>query len=501
MRRWGIISEVEEQQLASQINVITARWHGAPTPWNDHWVHLVTSAERWEQNPESMQLLLDAIARDYARTGATDLADEIQVRNLLLAGELVEARRTDFATLYNPSGPHRVDTAYGYLTSFRTAGHATVWRSLPSWSSARRWLTDQAAATTADTSVDITITGPDPLSGAPVRPLMTGSGLSAQELGDRLRHLDELLGAVPVPVDSPAQSWLDDLRFDVLCDTYRDALIDHSNHWAVSRRYENYIRVDDLYVDIVDYAERAGLHRVTGAQDYVTEGPDVVETRLADIRRDVQRTDIDWTTPPRINTWLDEAVDDAQHHLDVITCGGIKLLYSDLPEAGRLVEIGFEQNRWYLQYVRASDDGRTVIRDNLPESFPSCDELINRTALFAPGPDRERASYGSFSDTIASQLRAFEGKLKQLEHDVATVRQLRDAVRTGEPVILRRHQSSARLAHPQTRSTMSRDANRIGPTETPECGPIPPTAQPDKRPRAKRRRPPDSGGSTHRRRL
>lgn len=498
MQRWAIVSELEHEQLAGEIHAIADRWQGAPTPWKDHWDHLVAAAERWDQNPEGMQLLLDAIARDYERTGTTDLADPIQVRNLILAGELVEARRTDLATLYSPTAPDRVDIAFRYLTSFRAAGNITAWQSLPSWSTARRWLTGQAAATAADTVVDVTITGPDPFSGAPARPLMTGTGLSAAELGDQLRHLDELLGAASVPVDAPAQTWLDDLRYDVLCDAYRDTLIDHANPWAVSRRFENYLRADDLYAEIVDYADRAGLHRAASDPDHGTDQPDVVASHLADIQDGVRRSNVDWTTPPRTNTWLDEAVDNAQQRLDVVACGGLRLMYAIPAEAGRVVEVGFDQDRWYLQYVQSSNDGTTVIRDTPPESFSSCDELIDRTALFASSPAQDRPQHAASSQSVAGQLRAFEAELSQLQHDVSTLRQLRDAIRAGKPLLLRKHQPPTHRTQRPTNGAMSRDPNWMGRTEAPDSTPPTPPGQ---RPRAKRRRPPDPGGPTHSRRL
>ncbi|MCU1642980.1 MAG: hypothetical protein JWN03_3255 [Nocardia sp.] len=501
MQSWAIVSEPEQQQLTRQINLLTDRWRAAPSPWKDHWDHLLTAAQRWEQNPETTQLMLDSIAGDYERTGTTDLASPIQVRNLLLAGELAEARRTDLGLFNDPGAPDHVDFVYGYLTSYRTAGHTTTWQSLPSWSTARRWLIDQAAATAPETGVDITITGPDPLIGAAARPLMTGTGLTARELGDQLRHLDQLLGTAAIPVDPYAQSWLDDLRYEVLCDAYRDTLTEHANPWAVGRRFEHYLRADDLYTDIVDYADRAALHH-SEEDDPGEERHDTVEYRLADIRQDIRQNDIDWGTAPRTSTWLDEALDQAQQRLDDFARGGLTLNYPDPTQTGHFTEIGFDHDQWYIQHIHTGADGRTRLYDTPPTPYSSCDELFDSTAAFVATSDPSPAPDASIPESIISELRTFDSELTSLHRDLATVRELHDAIRVGSPYTMRRPQPTTEHMRTQSRTgtATSRDANRIT-LHTPDSEKPTPPAQPAKEPRAKRRQPPKPGGRPHRRGL
>ncbi|APA96720.1 hypothetical protein NS506_02658 [Nocardia seriolae] len=501
LQDWAINSETEQQRLTRDIDIITTRWQNAPSPWKDHWDHLVAATKRWEQNPERMQRLLDRIACDYERTGITELASPVEVRNLLLAGELLERRRTDLGFGNGHSGPDRIDFPYGYLTSYRAAGAATRWKSLPSWSTARRWLIDQTTATAPDTGVDITITGPDPRSGAAARPLMTGTGLSARELGDQLRHLDELLGTTQIPVDPSPQPWLDDLRYDLLCDAYRDTLIDQANPWAVGRRFEHYLRADDLHTHIVDYADRAALSRAEGSPNTEEEQPDIVESRLDEIRQDVRQSDIDWTTPPRAITWLDEAVDEAEQRFDTFIRDGLTLCYANPEQPGHLTTIGFDDDHWYVQHGQVGQDGRTIVYDTPAKSYRSCDELLSGTATsvvdLAPVPPSRVA----IPDMIASELRAFERDWASLKHGIATVRELRDAIRTGRPYILRGPQSSNGKTPSRTASVISREANRIAQADTSGSEqPAPPT-QSTKQSRAKRRQPPKSVGRQHRRRL
>ncbi|WP_405132962.1 hypothetical protein [Nocardia sp. NBC_01388] len=497
---WAIVSEPEHQQITEQIDALTDRWHAAPAPWKNHWDHLATAARRWEQNPESMQQMLDQIAGDYARTGTTDLANPIQVRNLLMAGELAEARRTDMGIGSAPGSPDHIDFVYGYLSSYRAAGH-TTWASLPSWSTARRWLIDRAAATAPETRVDITITGPDPHSGAAARPLMTGTDLTAGELGDQLRHLDQLLGTAAIPLDPSTQSWLDDVRYDVLCDAYRNTLIDHANPWAVGRRFEHHLRADDLYTDIVDFTDRAGLSRTDRGPGIDAEQPDTVGSRLDEIRQGVRGSDIDWMTPPRTSTWLDEAADRAQQRVDQFTRGAGRYRYGNLTRAGHLIEIGFDEHQWYAQHIHTGEDGRTSVYDTPPSRYRSCDELVAAAATFEATPGQQPAPYVSLPDTVVREMRAFERDLSSLEHDVATVRELRDALRTGRPHTLHRNQPPTAPTPRQAGSAISRDANRITLTPTPGSERPTPPAQPAKQPPAKRRQPPKSGGRPHRRRL
>ncbi|MFJ4649684.1 hypothetical protein ACIP5Y_00255 [Nocardia sp. NPDC088792] len=501
LQSWAIVSETELQQLTSEANAITTHWTGAPAPWKDHWDHLVTAAYQWEQDPERMQLLLDRIACDYERTGTTDPVGPIQVRNLLLAGELVEEQRSYLGFGAGPAAPDHIDLVYGYLTSYRAAGTTTQWESLPSWSTARRWLCDHAAATAPDTRVDITITGPDPLSGAAARPLMTGTDLTAGELIDHLHRLDGLLGAAAIPADPAAHSWLDDLRYDVLCDAYRDTLIDHANPWAVGRRYEHYLRADDLHTDIVDYADRAGLNHTHRGTESGEEQPDIVDARLAEIRREVRRCDIDWFTSPRASTWLDEAVEEAQQLLDSVTRSGLAVSYSDPTDTGQLTVAGFDGEQWYIQRTRTGEDGRTTIHDTPPARHRSCDELLHTTTVFAvadgtrPAPDAV-----TIPATVVAQLHDFERDLAALADNVTTVRELREAIRTGRPYTLSRRQP-AETSQRRARTAISRDANRTTLTDTPDSEKPTPPVQPAKEPRAKRRQPPKSAGRTHRRRL
>lgn len=501
LQSWAVVSETELQQLTSEANAITARWADAPIPWKTRWDHLMAAAQQWEHNPDRMQQLLDRIACDYERAGTTDLAAPIQVRNLLLAGELVEEQRTYLGLGAGPAAPDHIDLVYGYLTSYR-ADNTTHWESLPSWSTARRWLCDHASATAPGTRVDVTITGPDPLSGAAARPLMTGTDLTAGELVDRLRRLDGLLGAAAIPADPATHSWLDDLRYDVLCDAYRDTLIDHANPWAVGRRFEHYLRADDLHTDIVDYFNRAGLNHTHRSVESGEEQPDIVEARLAEIRRDVRLSDIDWFTPPRASTWLDEAVEEAQQLLDSVTRSGLALSYTDPTYTGQLTVAGFDGEQWYIQRAHTGEDGRTVIHDTPPARYRSCDELLYTAKTFVvvdgtqPSPDAV-----TIPAAVVAQLHDFERDLTALADNVTTVNELRDAIRSGRPYTLSRHQLPAVTSQRQARSGISRDANRITLTDTPDGEkPISP-AQPAKEPRTKRRQPPKSAGRTHRRRL
>ncbi len=499
MRGWAIVCDTERQLLTREIDIVTTRWATAPSPWKDHWDHLVTVAADWETDPQSMQHRLDRIASDYERSGTTDLASPIQIRNLLLAGELVESRRIDLGIAYDPYTPDRVDQTYGYLTSYRTAGNTTMWESLPSWSTARRWLRARAGDTDPRAFVDVTVTGPDPVTGAATRPLMTGTGLTAAELTDQLHRIDELLGTTPIPADPSAHSWLDELRYDVLCDAYRATLLEHRNPWSIGRRYEHHLHADDLRTEITDHTSRAGLHTAAPQPDG-DEVPDLVEARLDDIRRSIGEHGPDWTIAPRASTWLDDAVTDAQRRLADMTTHGLALTYTDPTQPNQLTAIGFDGDRWYLQHAQTATDGRTITYDTPPRTYRTCNELL--AAATAPDVATPQSPNPvTVPETIRQRLHELDNDLHALRHDLTCVRQLRDAVRTGTPYTLRRdHHPAVSSTRIPRHSGLSRDANHLNLTETPDSEKPTPAPEPTKPPRAKRRQQPKPGRQ-HRRRL
>ncbi|MEU0870600.1 hypothetical protein [Nocardia brasiliensis] len=478
LQQWAIVTEDERHQLNHEIDAITRRWLDAPSPWTDHWEHLATSAQRWETDPQQMQRFLDRIAADYTRTGTTDLASGLQVRSLILAGELVESRRTDIGFASAPT-PDQLEYSYGYVASYRTPTDGTTWNSLSSWASARQWLIARAADSDPDTPVDITITGPDPRSGAASRPLMTGTGLTAAELSQQLQHIEELLGTPPIPTDPSAHSWLDQLRYEVLCDAYRATLLDERNPWAVGRRFEHHLHADDLRSAILDYGDRAGFLNT--------------EALLGTIRGGVRTPD--WTTAPRTSTWLDDTLADTQRHLDDFTTEGLRLTFVD-PDQPELTTVGFDGRTWYLERGHTAADHRTITYDTPPATFAACDELL--AALSEPAP----ALHVAVPECITSQLRTFDAEHRAVQRDLACVRQIRDAIRGGAPYTLRRQQELANC-RPRTpqRSAVVRDVNRITTADAPQPEPPAPPKPSMTTPPPKRRQRPKSAGRQHRRRL
>ncbi|MFI1919326.1 hypothetical protein [Nocardia sp. NPDC020380] len=500
MQQWVIVSDTQQQQLAGGINSVTGKWRDAPSPWREHWNHLVAAAASWDSDSDRMQRRLDAIAGDYMHTGATELASPIQVRNILLAGELVCSRPTELGVVYDARTTDHIDLTNGYLTSYRTADSGTRWNSLPSWSAARRWLITQAAQTDSQARVDITITGPDPLSGAPARPLMTGIALTARELREHLAHIDTVLGTTLIPIDPNPQPWLDELRYEVLCDAYRDTLREHANPWAVGRRYQHYLHADDLRANIIDFAARSGLAETARRTEDSDEQSDAVHDRLDEIRGSIAEFEKDWTTAPRATTWLDEAVDDAQHRLDALLSEGVRITWIDPTDTGQTIVVGFEDDRWYLQYGRTYTDERTIIYDNAAHTFGSCDELLTEAPPVASATRENPRRV--ISESIASRLRTFNWDLLALRSDLSIARQLRDAVHSGAPYVIRPQQAGPRTSSglgPQ--DAISRDAHRITLTETPDSEQVGPTQPPSKPAPSGRRQPPKSTGRQHRRKL
>lgn len=440
-----------------------------------------------------MQQALHRIAADFAHFGTTDLASALQVRNLLFAGELVQSRRTDIGFAFAPT-PDHLDYTYGYVTSYRTPTHGTRWESSRSWSAARQWLIARACDTDPDTLVDITITGPDPSSGAASRPLMTGTGLTASELGEQLHRIDELLGATPIPVDPGAHSWLDELRYDVLCDSYRDTLLDQRNPWAIGHRFEYRLRADDLRTAIGDYARQTGLHSPE-AHANIDERGEFVEAHLESIRGGVRERAIEWSTPPRASTWLDDVVEHAQQRLDRLTTEGLRLTYIDPAQPDRLTSIGFDEDHWYLQHAHTAVDGSTLIYDTPAHTYLTFAELPIT-------PDGHVAGIrAAVPQRIIDQLRAFDNELHTLRQDLSCVTQLRGAIRAGVPYTLTRQHKQTRPASRAPRhSTFTRDAHHTSAPDT-STAPEQPTPPKPSIPQRKRRQPPKPSARHHRRRL
>ncbi len=485
LQLWAVVSDTEQLQLTRDIDAIARRWTTAPSPWKEHWDHLVTAAQRWEADPQAMQQALHRIADDFVHTGTTDLASPLQVRNLLVAGELVESRRTDMGFAFAPT-PDHIDYTYGYVTSYRSSADGTIWESLRSWSAARQWLIAQAGDTDPNTIVDITITGPDPGSGAASRPLMTGTGLTAAELAEQLHRIDDLLCTTPTPVESSAHSWLDELRYDALCDSYRDTLLEQRNPWTIGHRFELRLRADDLRAAIVDYGDRTGLQSPA-----TRANTDAIEKHLENIRRSVRDRPIEWSTAPQISTWFDDAVADAQHQLDRLTAEGLRLTYIDPAQRNRITTIGFDDDHWYIQHAHTASDDRTLTYDTPPHAYPTCADLPTT-------PDRHVAGTGgAVPENIIDQLRAFDIELHTLEQNLSCVQQLRDAIRAGVPYTLtRQHGHSAPTSRPPQRGGFTRHATPSDTSAVEQPAPAKPSV-----PQRKRRQPPKPSAHHHRRRL
>ncbi|WP_157556105.1 hypothetical protein [Nocardia acidivorans] len=230
-------------------------------------------------------------------------------------------------------------------------------------------------------------------------------------------------------------------------DAYRDTLIEHDNPWAVGRRFEHYLRADDLYTGIIDYGDRIGAPHS--------------EQQLDAIRDEVRRQETQWRTEPRPSTWLDAAVQVAHRRLDDLQNEGIALIYATPGTPNRLAEAGFRDKTRYIQHAHTGEDGRTTVYDTPAELYSSYDELLSAAAGAAP-------ILSSVPEGITEQLQAFERDHSILHRDLSTITGLKEALRTGSPYTIRSHHHPGDSTAHITRgwNAPTRDADGITLTHT-----------------------------------
>ncbi|PXX53442.1 hypothetical protein DFR70_12753 [Nocardia tenerifensis] len=346
------------------------------------------------------------------------------------------------------TSPHRVHTSgLAYFATYqRSDSDDPAFAHLTSCWKAREWLYQQSVNHPDEERLTVDIRAVDYVSGAETM-LMTGAGISSEELRDELDRLTDILGGER---ELDGKPFVDELHYDILVDDYTDAVTAANHPHASVLRFEHKLHADDVRDQTLDFAFHLGLN----ASDRLTDADNTALVRHR-------------TTPAPPTSWLDNAADYTAWSRERLQENAFGIRY--LASKGSRCEIRFRwtpldpERPWYAEEFRFTEqDANTGVVTSIGR-YRSPGELAFAVKTW---------SAARYSDNDAAQLhyatrRAYDWqhRLDRADDNTNTAQRIRESVRHREPFEISKNEPPQAFTRPSNAANAESEMRNRGPQQ------------------------------------